>query len=86
MHIEGSAAAGVGVPGALGEQTHWDCRFDGARSRADESVERARLAYLARLSVALAKARALIFQEIAGEKRRSGSQSHCFSRAMATTK
>ena len=58
----------MGVPGALGEQTHRDRRSDGARSRADESVERARLAYLARLSVAPAKARALIFQEIAGKK------------------
>jgi hypothetical protein len=52
VHVYGRAAPGVGVPGALGEQTHRDRRSDGARSRADESVERARLAYLARLSVA----------------------------------
>jgi len=59
MHVEGGAAAGLGVPGALGEQAHRDCRSDGARSRTDESVERARLAYLARLSVAHSQTEAL---------------------------
>src|SRR4029453_9358753 len=52
MHVEGCAAPGVGVPGALGEQAHRDRRSDGARSRTDESAQRARLAYLAGLSVA----------------------------------
>src|SRR6266508_2975017 len=54
VHIESSAAPGVGVPGTLGEQTHRHCRSDGARPRANESAERARLADMARLSVGYA--------------------------------
>ena len=56
MHIESGAAPGVGVPGALGEQAHRHHRSDGAGPRTDESAERARLADVARLSVAHAKA------------------------------
>jgi hypothetical protein len=52
LHAEGRAAARVGVPGALGEQADRCARSGGALSGADESAERARLADMARLSVA----------------------------------
>ena len=52
MHAEGGAAAGVGVPNPLGEQAHRCARSRGAFSGAHESAERARLADMARLSVA----------------------------------
>ena len=52
VHAEGRAAARVGVPGALGEQAHRCARSGGALSGTDESAERARLADMARLSVA----------------------------------
>jgi hypothetical protein len=59
MHVEGCAPARVGVPGALGEQADWCARFGGALSGADESIERARFADMARLSVAHTAAGAL---------------------------
>jgi hypothetical protein len=63
VHVESGAAPGVGVPGALGKQTHRRRRSGGARSRADESAERARLADVARLSVACHEGGALnVFQ------------------------
>ena len=52
MHAEGSAAARVGVPDALGQQTHRCARSSGARPRANEPAQRARLTDVARLSVA----------------------------------
>src|SRR6266513_1390030 len=52
VHTEGRAAARVGVPGALGEQAARCARSGGALSGTDESAERARLADMARLSVA----------------------------------
>src|SRR2546429_6836048 len=52
VHAKGRAAARVGVPGALGEQAHRCARSGGALSGTDESAERARLADMARLSVA----------------------------------
>ncbi len=59
MHAEGSATPRVGVPGALGEQAHRRARSGRARPRTDEPAERARLADLARLSVAHAEVAAL---------------------------
>src|SRR6266436_3403682 len=55
VHAEGCAAARVGVPGSLGQQAHRRARSGGALSGADESTERARLADMARLSVARAE-------------------------------
>jgi len=52
VYAEGSAAPCLGVSGALGEQAHRCSRSGGALSGADESTERARLADMARLSVA----------------------------------
>src|SRR6266480_3549329 len=52
VHAEGRAAARVGVPGAVGEQADLCARSGGALSGTDESTERARLADMARLSVA----------------------------------
>src|ERR1041385_4302925 len=47
VHAEGGTAPSLGVPGALGEQTHRHRRSVGAGSRANESAERARLANMA---------------------------------------
>src|SRR5439155_15705103 len=44
VHTEGGAAPSMGVPGALGEQTHWPTRSGGTGARANEPTERARLA------------------------------------------
>src|SRR6266480_8054797 len=52
VHVEVRAAARVGVSGTLGEQAHRRARSVGALSGTDESAERARLADVARLSVA----------------------------------
>ena len=52
VHAKGRAAARVGVPGALGEQADRCARSGGTLSGTDESAERARLADMARLSVA----------------------------------
>ena len=52
MYAEGSAAPCLGVPGALGEQAHWSARSCGAHPRTDEHAKCARLADVARLSVA----------------------------------
>ena len=52
MHIEGGAASRVGVSDTLGEQTHRRARSSRGRPRTDEFAERARLADVARLSVA----------------------------------
>src|SRR5437867_447752 len=52
VHAQGRAAPRVGVSDALGEQAHWRPRSGGAISRTDEPVKRARLADMARLSVA----------------------------------
>src|SRR5947207_4481919 len=52
VHVEGRAAARMGVPGALGEQADRCARSVGALSGTDESAERARLTDMARLSVA----------------------------------
>src|SRR5882724_73021 len=52
VHVESGAAPCVGVPGALGEQAYRHRRPGGSGPRANESAERARLADLARLSVA----------------------------------
>ena len=60
MHVEGGTAPCVGVPDTLGEQTHRRARFGGARPRADEPAQRARLTDVARLSVAHAEVAALI--------------------------
>jgi hypothetical protein len=62
VHTESGAAPGVGVPSPLGKQTRRHHRSGGARSRANESAERARLADVARLSVAHAYTGALIAQ------------------------
>src|SRR6266496_381221 len=59
VHAEGRAATRVGVPGALGEQANRCARSGGALSGTDESAERARLAGMARLSVAHTAVRAL---------------------------
>src|SRR5438552_824952 len=59
VHIESGAAPRVGVPSALGEQTHRCSRSGSAGSRTDESVERARLADMARLSVTHAEVAAV---------------------------
>ena len=59
MHAEGGAAPRVGVPGALGEQAHRRARYGDARPRTDEPAECARLADVARLSVAPAEVGAL---------------------------
>src|SRR5437762_3068349 len=59
VHTESGAAPSMGVPGSLGEQTHWRTRSGGAGSRANESTERARLADVAGLSVAHAAVGAL---------------------------
>ena len=55
VHAESRAASGVGVPGSLGEQAHRHRRSGGAGARTNEPTERARLADVARLSVALAE-------------------------------
>src|SRR5437764_1742331 len=47
VHTEGGAAPSMGVPGALGEQTHWPTRLDGTGARANEPIERTRLADMA---------------------------------------
>jgi len=60
VHVEGGAAPRVGVPDALGEQAHRRARFGGAFASTDESTERARLADMARLSVAHTEVAALI--------------------------
>jgi hypothetical protein len=52
VHAEGRTASRVGVSGALGEQAHRRARSDGACSRTHEPAKRARLADMARLSVA----------------------------------
>src|SRR6266478_10146138 len=52
VHAEGRAAPRVGVPDELGEQAHRCARSGGALSGTVESAERARLADVARLSVA----------------------------------
>jgi hypothetical protein len=59
VHAEGSAAPCVGVPGALGEQAHRRARSGGADPRTDEPAKCARLADVARLSVAHAEVAAL---------------------------
>jgi hypothetical protein len=50
----------VGVPDPLGEQAHRRARSSGKHPGADESTQRARLADVARLSVAHAEVAALI--------------------------
>ena len=52
MYAEGGAAPSMGVSGALGKQADRCARSGGALSSTDESAERARLADMARLSVA----------------------------------
>src|SRR4029450_6863510 len=52
VYAEGRAAARMGVSGALGKQTHRRARSRRTLSRTDESSKRARLANMARLSVA----------------------------------
>ncbi len=59
VHAKGRAAARMGVPGALGEQAHRCARSGGALSGTDESAKCARLADVARLSVAHGGGRAL---------------------------
>jgi hypothetical protein len=59
MHAESGAAPCLGVPGALGEQAHRSARSSGAHPRTDEPAERARLADVARLSVAHTEVAAL---------------------------
>src|SRR5207253_10056120 len=59
VHVESGAAPRVGVPSALGEQTHRRSRSGSAGSRTDEPVERARLADVARLSVTHAEVAAV---------------------------
>ena len=59
VHAKGGAAARVGVPDELGEQADRCARSGGALSGTDESAERARLADMARLSVAYIAVRAL---------------------------
>ena len=59
MYAEGGAAPRVGLPGALGEQAHRRARYGDARPRTDEPAECARLADVARLSVAHTEAAAL---------------------------
>jgi hypothetical protein len=59
VHAEGSAAPCLGVPGALGEQAHRRARSGGAHPRTDEPAKCARLADVARLSVAHAEVAAL---------------------------
>ena len=52
VHVEGRAASRVGVSNALGKQARRRSRSGGTHSRTDESSERARLADMARLSIA----------------------------------
>jgi hypothetical protein len=52
VYAEGRAAPSMGVSGALGKQGDRCVRSGGALSSTDESAERARLADMARLSVA----------------------------------
>src|SRR5262249_37303422 len=59
VHTEGGAAPCVGVPRPLGEQTYRHHRSSRTDPRADESAQRARLADMARLSVARAEVAAL---------------------------
>src|SRR6266704_5536774 len=59
VHAKGHAAARVGVPDELGEQAHRCARSGGTLSGTDESAECARLADVARLSVAHAEVAAL---------------------------
>ena len=59
MYAEGGAAPRLGLPGALGEQAHRRARYGDARPRTDQPAECARLADMARLSVAPAEVGAL---------------------------
>src|SRR6266566_7234185 len=61
VHAKGGTAARVGVPGALGEQADRCARSRGALSGTVESAQRARLADVARLSVARTTVGALRF-------------------------
>ena len=53
----------MGVPSALGKQAHRHRRLDGTGARANEPIERTRLADLAGLSVAHAGIAALTVHE-----------------------
>ena len=52
MYAEGRATPSMGVSGALGKQADRRARSRGTLSRTDEPAKRARLANMARLSVA----------------------------------
>src|SRR5438477_11925659 len=51
MHGEGRAASRLGIPDALGQQTHRRSRSHRARARTDEPPQRPRLTHMAGLSV-----------------------------------
>src|SRR5439155_6760041 len=59
VHAQSRAASRVGVSSALGKQAHRDARSGSDVSRTDEPAKRARLADMARLSVARAAVAAL---------------------------
>ena len=59
MYAEGRATPSMGVSGALGKQADRRARSGGTLSRTDEPAKRARLANMARLSVAHAEVTAL---------------------------
>jgi len=79
VHAKGRAAARVGVPDELGEQAHRCARSGGAVSGTDEPAQRARLADMARLSVAHDDVEALTVRDLAlgaqGSAGRSASNS-----------
>jgi len=52
VYAEGRATPSMGVSGALGKQADRRARSGGTLSRTDEPAKRARLANMARLSVA----------------------------------
>src|SRR6266566_1339818 len=63
VHTESGAAPCMGIPSALGKQAHRHRRLDGTGARANDPIERTRLAHVARLSVAHAAIAALTVHE-----------------------
>src|SRR5207244_12866225 len=51
VHTESGAAPCMGIPSALGKQAHRHRRLDGTGARANEPIERTRLADMTRLPI-----------------------------------